>query len=170
MWRGEGVYGEIFCAVTVSAAFYKNDMRHILETGLAYVPPGSQFARVVRQTMDWCASANNWHEPMRKVYETYARQYHWVHTFPNIAMVVIGLFFGGGDFAEALHFTALCGLDANCTAGQAAALMGVLLGAEKIPEKWKDPLQDKFEIYIRKFESLIISDIAKKTIKNNQNN
>ena len=53
---------------------------------------------------------------------------------------------------------------------ETAALTGVILGAERIPEKWKDPLQDKFEIYIRKFESLIISDIAKKTIKNNQNN
>ena len=88
---GEGVYGEIFLAVLVSAAFYESDMHKLLDTALAYIPPQSKLTEVIRQTMDWCAQADDWREPMQRVYETYAQQYHWVHTFPNAAMMVIGL-------------------------------------------------------------------------------
>jgi ADP-ribosylglycohydrolase len=161
---GEGIYGEIFCAVLVSAAFYETDMRKLLETALAYIPSQSKLTEVVRQTMVWCAQAEDWHEPMRKVYETYARQYHWVHTFPNAAMMVIGLLFGKGDFKEALRVTALCGLDADTTASQAGAVMGVIVGESGIPAKWKDPLGDRLETFVEGFERKKVSKMASKTI------
>ena len=162
---GEGVYGEIFCAVLVSAAFYETEIHKLLEIALAYIPPQSKLTEVVRQTMDWCAQADDWHEPMRKVYETYARQYHWVHSFPNAAMMVIGLLFGKGDFEETLRITALCGLDADTTASQVGALMGEIVGESGIPAKWKYPLGDRVETYVEGFEKMKISDIADKTCK-----
>lgn len=165
---GEGVYGEVFCAVLVSAAFFETDIHKLLETALAYIPSQSKLTEVVRQTMVWCSQTDDWHEPMRKVYDTYARQYHWVHTFPNAAMVVIGLLFGKGDFEEALRITALCGLDADTTASQVGALMGVIVGESGIPAKWKDPLGDRLETYVEGFERLLISKMADKTIKANQ--
>ena len=165
---GEGVYGEIFIAVLVSTAFYETDIHKLLETALAYIPPQSKLTEVVRQTMAWSAQADDWHEPMRKVYETYGRQYHWVHTFPNAAMMVIGLLFGKGDFEESLRITALCGLDADTTTSQVGALMGVIVGEAKIPAKWKEPLDDRLETYVEGFEKLRISEMADKSIKVNQ--
>ena len=160
---GEGVYGEIFCAVLVSAAFYETDMRKLLETALSYIPPQSKLTEVVRQTMVWCAQADDWRIPMRKVYETYAKQYHWVHTFPNAAMAVIGLLFGRGDFEETLRITALCGLDTDTTASQVGALVGVILGESGIPAKWKDPLGDRVETYVEGFERMKIPKLAEIT-------
>jgi ADP-ribosylglycohydrolase len=162
---GEGVYGEIFCAVLVSAAFYETDMHKLLETALAYIPPQSKLSEVVRQTMAWCTQADDWHEPMCRVYETYATQYHWVHTFPNAAIAVIGLLFGKGDFEESLRITALCGLDADTTASQVGALMGVILGESGIPAKWKDPLGDRLETYVEGYESMRITELVKKVIE-----
>ena len=118
--------------------------------------------------MAWCLQADDWHEPMRKVYETYARQYHWVHTFPNAAMAVIGLLFGKGDFEETLRITALCGLDADTTASQVGALMGVIVGEARIPAKWKEPLGDRLETFVEGFESIRISKMADRTIKVNR--
>jgi len=166
---GEGVYGEIFCAVLISAAFYETDMHKLLETALAYIPPQSKLTEVVRQTMAWCAQADDWHEAMRKVYETCVRQYHWVHTFPNAAMAVIGLLFGKGDFEETLRITALCGLDADTTASQVGAVIGGIVGESRIPAKWKDPLGDRVETYVEGFEKMKISELTRKTInKRNQ--
>ena len=162
---GEGVYGEIFCATLVSAAFFETDIHNLLETALAYIPPQSKLIEVVRQTIAWCLQADDWHEPMRKVYETYARQYHWVHTFPNAAMAVIGLWFGKGDFEETLCITAQCGLDADTTSSQVGAVMGVLVGKARIPTKWKEPLGDRLETFVEGFESLSITIMADRTIK-----
>ena len=140
-------------------------MHSLLETALAYIPPQSKLTEVVRQTMAWCAQAQDWHEPMRRVYATYAQQYHWVHTFPNAAMAVIGLLFGKGDFEETLRITTLCGLDADTTAGQVGALLGVMLGESGIPAKWKDPLGDCVEMFAEGYERVRISELTEKTIK-----
>jgi ADP-ribosylglycohydrolase len=100
---------------------------------------------------------------MRRVYETYAKQFHWVHTFPNAAMAVIGLLYGKGDFSETLRITALCGLDTDTSASMVGALMGVIVGASGIPARWKDPLDDSVETYVEGFERMRISELATKT-------
>ena len=162
---GEGVYGEIFDAVLVSAAFFEPDPRTLLELALAYVPPTSTFARVVRETTDWCQASPDWRVPMQRVYETWGTRYHWVHTFPNIALVVIGLLYGAGDFERTLRITARCGLDTDCNAGQAAAILGTILGAAAIPPEWKDPLGDRLETYVVGYEHLNISTLAARTCR-----
>ncbi len=159
----EGVYGEIFDAVLISAAFVEKDVRQLLDIGLSYVPEKSKFAKVVRDAIAWCEKASSWEEAWQEVERTYAKRYHWVHTFPNIAIVVIGLLFGEGDFEKTLCITNMCGLDTDCTAGQAGAIAGVLVGGDAIPAKWKDPLRDKFDTYVIDFEHLKISEFAERT-------
>lgn len=36
-----------------------------------------------------------------------------------------------------------CGEDTDCTAGTAGAVLGIIQGAEKLPEKWKNACSDK---------------------------
>jgi ADP-ribosylglycohydrolase len=80
-------------------------------------------------------------------------------------MAVIGLLFGKGDFEEALRITAMCGLDADTTASQVGALMGVIVGESGIPTKWKEPLADRVETFVEGFERSRISKMADKTCK-----
>ena len=157
-----GVYGEIFDAVLISAAFVEPDPRRLLEIGLSYVPEQSRFAEVVRRTTAWC-DAPTWQEAWAQVEATYAKDYHPVHTFPAIAAVVIGLLYGNGEFEKALCITNMCGLDTDCTAGQTGAIMGVICGAATIPPKWKDPVGDDFDTYVIGFEKLKTSEVAQRT-------
>jgi len=82
--------------------------------------------------------------------------------------MVFGLLFSQGDFEEALRIIALCGLDADTTASQVGALMGVIVGASGIPAKWKEPLDDRLEMYVEGFERLRILKMVDKTIKANR--
>ncbi len=158
-----GVYGEIYDAVIISAAFVEKDPRRLLEIGLSYVPEDCRFAEVVKTTMDWCDKHSNWEDAWAEVEKTYAKEYSPVHTFPAIAAVVIGLLYGQGDFEKSLCITNMCGLDTDCTAGQTGAIMGTIIGAEAIPNKWKDPIGDAFESRVIGFERLRTSEIAKRT-------
>ena len=159
----DGVYAEIYDAVLVSLAFVEKDPRKLLERALSFVPPHSRFAKVVRDVLDWCREAKTWREAWAKVEGSYLADYYWVHTFPNIAAVVIGLWFGHGDFTETICLTTMCGLDTDCTAGQAGAIVGTIFGAKKIPAKWKDPLNDRFESEVIGFESMSITEISRWT-------
>ena len=38
-----------------------------------------------------------------------------------------------------------CGEDADCTAATLGAIMGVILGASKLPEKWLSPVGDEIK-------------------------
>jgi ADP-ribosylglycohydrolase len=155
-----GVYGELYDAALIAAAFVERDPRRLLEVGLGFVPARSRFTEVVGDSIRWCDESSSWQEAWEKAARSHAGKYHPVHTFPAICAVVIGLLFGDGDFERAACITTMCGLDTDCSAGQTAAILGVIYGASRIPAKWKDPIGDDFETYVIGFERLKSSEVA----------
>ncbi|MBE6399928.1 MAG: ADP-ribosylglycohydrolase family protein, partial [Lentisphaerae bacterium] len=64
----------------------------------------------------------------------------------NVAFVVIGLLYGEGDFAKTVCTAVNCGDDTDCTAATAGALLGIILGAKRIPADWKEPIGDSISV------------------------
>ena len=60
----------------------------------------------------------------------------------NIGFVVAGLLYGE-DFGDQICKANACGEDTDCTAATLGALLGIMLGAAKLPKQWTDPLGDK---------------------------
>ncbi|WP_324717190.1 ADP-ribosylglycohydrolase family protein [Carboxydochorda subterranea] len=159
-----GVYAEMYNAALVSLAFVQPDVRALLEQALAYVPQASEFADVVRRTLGWCRQAANWQEAWARA-EAAFEAYHWIHAYPNAAAVIVGLWWGQGDFDETLHVVAMCGLDVDCNAGQAGAILGAAKGTAAIPAAWSAPLEDTLETYVKGFERMRISELARWTAR-----
>lgn len=160
----EGLYGEVFNAVLTSLAYgHKGDFADLAQKGLQYVPPGSLFARAVTETLEACHGSDQWKTAWDRIRPRWVEPYHWVHTLANIPAVIIGLWFGWGDFGRAIAITTQCGLDTDCTAGQAGAIMGVLLGSDGIPSKWTDPIGDVMESWVVGMEKLPISELVERT-------
>jgi len=63
----------------------------------------------------------------------------------NVAISVIGLLYGEGDFSKSLCIAASCGEDTDCTAGFIGALMGILRGCAGIEPRWIDPIGDEIK-------------------------
>ena len=160
-----GVYGELYDAALIAAAFAESDPRTLLEGCLGFVPARSRFAEVVRDSIRWCDESRSWQVAWEKAEASHAGRYHPDHTFPAICSVVIGLLFGDGDFERSTCITATCGLDTDCSAGQTAAIMGTILGASRIPAKWKDPIGDDFETFVVGYERLKTSEVAEWTYR-----
>jgi hypothetical protein len=55
-------------------------------------------------------------------------------------MLIIGLLYGEGDFAQSICTAVNCGEDTDCTGATLGALYGILHGAESIPENWIAPI------------------------------
>jgi ADP-ribosylglycohydrolase len=160
-----GVYGELYDAALIAAAFIESAPRTLLESCLGFVPARSRFAEVVRDSIQWCDESGSWLEAWQKAEASHAGRYHPDHTFPAVCSVVIGLLFGDGDFERSTCITAMCGLDTDCAAGQTAAIMGTVLGESAIPPKWKDPLGDNFETFVVGYERLKTSEVAEWTYR-----
>lgn len=61
----------------------------------------------------------------------------------SIGIILIGWLYGEGDFGRSICLAVNCGEDTDCTAGTLGATLGIICGAEKIPEKWTKACSDK---------------------------
>ncbi|MBE3584558.1 MAG: ADP-ribosylglycohydrolase family protein [Limnochordaceae bacterium] len=161
----EGLYGEVFNAVMISLAYRHPQLPDLIEQALQYVPPRSHFAQAVRETVQACEASRTWQEAWALVAPHWAGRYHWVHTLHNIPAVIIGLWYGQGDFGRTIAVTTMCGGDTDCTAGQAGAIAGVLLGTSAIDPAWREPLGDHMESWVVGMERLSLDELTQRTCR-----
>lgn len=143
---GNGVFGGIFVASCISYAFEETDMEKIIEKGLSYIPADCEYAKAVRAVMDYHSeNPSDWRQCFRFVSENYGYDKYPgnCHIIPNIAVMILSLLYGEGDFDRTLEICNLCGWDTDCNVGNVAAIMGVVCGLKGINyEKWRKPVND----------------------------
>ena len=143
---GNGIYGGIFVAVCISYAFIEHDIHKILEKGLSYIPEDCEYAYVVRKVMEFYeAHPENWRDCFQYIFENFGYDKYPgnCHIIPNIAVMILSLLYGEGDFSDTLSICNMCGWDTDCNVGNVATIMGVRNGLEGIEyEKWRKPIND----------------------------
>lgn len=55
----------------------------------------------------------------------------------SIGAIIIGLLYGEDDFGKSICITTDLGEDTDCTAGTLGALLGIIMGEDKLPDYWK---------------------------------
>ncbi len=159
---GNGVYGGIFIAVCISYAFVEQNIRSMIEKGLSYIPDGCEYTRVVRAVMDFHQEhPKDWRSCFQFVFQNFGYDKYPgnCHIIPNVAVIILALLYGNGDFSDTLNICNMCGWDTDCNVGNVATIMGVRGGLEVIDdEKWRKPINDIL-ICSSVIGSLNISDI-----------
>jgi len=79
-------------------------------------------------------------------------------------IVVAGLVYGNLDFSKTISIAVMGGWDTDCNGATAGSILGALLGAKKIPEKWIDPINDTLYTGVQGYNKVKISDLAKETL------
>ncbi|MGW6603430.1 ADP-ribosylglycohydrolase family protein [Streptomyces sp. NPDC055036] len=159
-----GIYGEMWAAALVAAAFTAADARGALEASLTCVPPRSRLAEAIRLVLDRHAAGDSW-EAARAVIEDHFGHYSWVHTVNNAALVVAGLLWGEGDFSASVGLTVQGGWDTDSNGATVGSVAGILCGAKRLPAHWTEPLNDTARSAIRGFDGSRISELAERTVR-----
>ncbi|WP_302416830.1 ADP-ribosylglycohydrolase family protein [Blautia marasmi] len=143
---GNGIYGGIFVAVCISYAFVEKDIRKIIEKGLSYIPRECEYAKVVRAVMVYYdETPGDWRACFQYIFDNYGYDKYPgnCHIIPNIAVMILALLYGEGDFTNTLNICNMCGWDTDCNVGNVATIMGVRNGLDGIDyEKWRKPIND----------------------------
>lgn len=165
---GEGVYGELFCAAIESAAFAESDIPKLIEIGLSFIPDDCQTRRCINLVTTCYNAGMSWQEARKKLLQfapsPFGLRYIYDNNMPdqnpepdipigevghdaatNVAIAVIGLLWGEGDFTKSLCTAANCGEDTDCTTGFIGALMGILRGTAGIEPRWIEPIGDEIK-------------------------
>ena len=143
---GNGVYGGIFVAACISCAFDEKDIVKIIEKGLSYIPENCEYANVVRIVMEYHAGhPDDWRACYHFIHDNYGYDKYPgnCHIIPNVAVMILALLYGNGEFDRTLEICNLCGWDTDCNVGNVATIMGVICGLEGISyDKWRKPIND----------------------------
>lgn len=168
---GDGVYGGMFVAGMYAAAFIESDPRRIVEQGLACLPAGSNYAKIIRDVLRWHAETpDDWKKVWQRLEERWTKEdpcprgfldpYNIDATI-NGAYIALGLLAGGGDFTRTMEISTRCGQDSDCNPSSAAGVLGVVLGFERLPELYRQevpPMADrKFSFTDYSFNDIVRS-------------
>lgn len=159
-----GIYGEMFFSASISAAFAVKTAREALEIGATEIPAKSRMAETVAETIDWVEKDRDWDKTWKRIMERYDGM-HNVHTLNNAALTIAGLLYADGDFERAIGLTVMGGFDTDCTGATAGSIMGAIIGAKNLPEKWVGSFNDHLSTYLIGSEKHSISDLAQRTFE-----
>ena len=157
-----GVYGAMWAAALVAAAFAERDMERALESALAVIPERSRLAEALREVSAVHDDALEW-ESALDVLEQRHGHLSPVHTINNAAVVAAALLWGEGDFTRTIGLAVQGGWDTDCNGATAGSVFGAMHGAGAIPPRWTEPLGDRVRSALFGFDGATISDLARRT-------
>lgn len=161
-----GIYGEMFIAAMIAAAFVTTDPRTIVEAGMAEIPEGSRLAGELRALLSWQDSGLVLEEVHAKIRSRWdeTNPHHWCHVISNALLVVCGLLYGGMDYTKSVGLGIIAGFDTDCNAATIGSIVGTALGAGRLPAVWTDPLNDSLLSGVDGEGRVRISDLARRTV------
>ncbi|KRE98401.1 hypothetical protein ASG89_05155 [Paenibacillus sp. Soil766] len=159
-----GIYGEMFVAAMISAAFVEDDIERVIQIGLSEIPSTSRLAKDIKIAIEIAKSTTDQLVLVERIWHAF-NHYHPVHTNNNAALVVAALIHGGGDFTKAMTTAVLGGWDTDCNGATVGSIMGAMLGKEGIPAHWIEPLNDTLYSQIPGFHPISIQTCSERSFE-----
>jgi DNA-binding transcriptional regulator YhcF (GntR family)/ADP-ribosylglycohydrolase len=159
-----GVYGAMFVAAAIAAAFTAGSAEEIVAAGMGQIPKGSRLWELLAQVCAWRREGAEWRTTLRRIGERCAG-YKRPHVLPNVARLVLGLLYGGLDVRKTLCLTVMCGSDPDCNAGAAGSIVGVHAGAAGIPEDLAGPVGDTLHTAVLGLHEMRIDDVVGEAVR-----
>jgi len=141
----DGIYGGMFVAACVSAAFDNDRIEDILACGFEVIPKDCEYAVMGRDVLSFYQdNQDDWRLCFEFVREKYGYQHYPgnCHIIPNAAVMFLSMIYGQGDFSKTINICNMCGWDTDCNVGNVATILGVMVGLCGIDESWKKPIND----------------------------
>jgi ADP-ribosylglycohydrolase len=168
---GNGIYGEMWVAAMLASAAVVGNPRRVIELGLSEIPANCRLARDVQTILDWHDDGVSYDQACERIHDRWDERnmHHWCHTNANAQIVATALLWGQGDFETAITRSVWPGFDTDCNAATVGSIMGMMLGAEALPEKWTSVMNDTLHTAVAGYNVTSISGTAEEMFELFQN-
>ena len=156
--RRQGIYGEMFFAAAIAAAFAVDDPLSAIRIGLSEIPRDCALAKAVRWALEIAPDIPDYRAARAAMDSQFAGM-NGVHTINNACLTIWGLAIGGTDFTRVVGETVAMGMDNDCTAATAGSIVGAVIGKESLPPHWYAGFDDTVHSYLTGQPSFAISDL-----------
>lgn len=133
---GESIQAAQFWTTLISLnAFYKGPMERLIKDALKAVDPTSAMNEAVLDAIKtYNENPKDWKTARRIFFNKWCVERKWDGNSTPLdgGFVILALLYGEGDFYKSLQYAMALGLDSDCNAATAGAVIGVNIGYKKI--------------------------------------
>lgn len=162
-----GIYGEMWVAAMLAAVYACGDLETVIRAGLAQVPATSRLTAAVTHMIDLRAQGADYAAAAADIRSRWdeANAHHWCHAISNAEIVTLALLWGNGDFESTICGAVMPGFDTDCNGATAGSVLGVVLGAHALPEKWIAPMRDTLYTGVAGYNKVSLTGMAEETVR-----
>lgn len=154
-----GIYGEMWAAALVSAAFTSPNVKAALQVALTWIPATSRLYDIQQWILALHATEVSWEAAFAEVRNRLAH-YNWVHTLNNAAVIALALLWGDGDPVRSPALSVQSGWDTDSNTATVGSVVGALHGAAALPVRLTAPLNNRLRSAIRDFDNIALDEMA----------
>jgi ADP-ribosylglycohydrolase len=160
-----GIYGEMWVAAMLAAAYVCDDVETVIRGGLGQIPVASRLTRGIEHVLAFYHSGATYDEAVHDLHHRWdeTRSHDWCHTISNAEIVAIALLWGAKDFEKTICFAVMPGFDTDCNGATAGSVVGLILGAGALPGKWVGPLNDTLLTGVAGYHKVSLTQMAEET-------
>jgi hypothetical protein len=135
----EGIAGEVFLAVMQNDVLRGKSVYDALRSALLCIDASTHMAQAIELMMQLHAEHVEVWEAREKLIEAHNSE-NFTHAPLNVGLTVWALLYGEGDFEKSILLAVNGGYDTDCTAATVGATIGLAIGEEGIPARWREPI------------------------------
>lgn len=157
-----GIYGEMWVAAMLAAAFVLPSWPEIIRAGLAQIPRRSRLHEGVERILVAHETGRTHDEIIESIHDEWDElvQHDWCHTISNAQVVAACLLGGGDDFSRTIRLAVEAGFDTDCNGATCGSLWGIRHGEAAIPTKWLRPLKNRIRTNLRDYPIATLDGLA----------
>ncbi len=161
-----GIYGEMYSAAMIAAAFLTDDPALIIRAGMGQIPQKCRLYEKVNDLLTGWEMGITVEMFLADFYKEYdeTNPHHWCHTIPNALLVTAGLLYHSMAFVPSMAFGTTAGFDTDCNSATIASVIGAAKGAMALPQEWFIPLNNIVHTCVSSYGCLAITDLARRTL------
>ena len=162
-----GIYGEMWVAAMLAAAAFEEDPKALIQIGLSEIPAKSRFSEAIGDVISWYDKGLSRDEATSMIHQQWNQyhSHHWCHTISNAQIVAMGLLWSDLDFETAICGAVQACFDTDCNGATVGSIVGMMMGAKRLPEKWISPLNDTLQTGVSGYYRVSISELARQTLE-----
>lgn len=161
-----GIYGEMWVAAMLAAAYVLTDWPAIIRAGLAQIPHRSRLHAGIEHILALHAAGVPHDEVVNGIHREWNELtvHGWVHTISNAQVVAAALLYGRDDYATTIALAVAAGFDTDCNGATCGSLWGVRHGAGALPARWLRPLRNKLKTNLADYASQPLDQMAERMV------
>ena len=162
-----GIYGEMWAAAMISAAFVTDDIKTIIHAGLDQIPANCRLSNAVEDVLEWHEVEVDYDTAVYRIHEMWNedRAHDWCHTISTPRIGTARLQSCEGDYETTICRAVQPCFDTDCNGATTGSILGVIHGRKALPAKWVDVINDTLHTGVAGYNTVKLTDITRDSLK-----